>query len=69
MKLLVIAAIKFYQKVISPIIPKSCRFYPTCSEYSVQAVQKYGVLKGLCKAAGRISRCHPFNPGGYDPVK
>jgi len=49
--------------------PRTCRFYPTCSEYAVQAVQKYGVVKGLFKAIARILRCHPFNPGGYDPVQ
>ncbi len=49
--------------------PNSCRFYPTCSEYALQAVVRYGVVKGFFKAAGRIMRCHPFNPGGYDPVK
>ncbi len=49
--------------------PKSCRFYPTCSEYALQAVDKYGVIKGTLKALARIVRCHPFNPGGYDPVK
>ncbi|PKM47382.1 MAG: membrane protein insertion efficiency factor YidD [Firmicutes bacterium HGW-Firmicutes-8] len=69
MKSLVIAVIQFYRKVISPLKPSACRFYPTCSEYAVQAVQKYGVIRGVIKALGRILRCHPFNPGGFDPVQ
>jgi len=69
MRKLLILVIKFYQKVLSPMKPKSCRFYPTCSEYALQAVDKYGVIKGTLKALARIVRCHPFNPGGYDPVK
>lgn len=60
--------IRFYQKYISPLKPPSCRFYPTCSEYSVQALQKYGFIRGSWKALVRISKCHPFHPGGYDPV-
>ncbi|HMA60986.1 MAG TPA: membrane protein insertion efficiency factor YidD [Halanaerobiales bacterium] len=69
MKQLVLWFIKVYQKVISPWTPKTCRFYPTCSEYSYQAVKKYGALKGGYKSIKRISKCHPFNPGGYDPLK
>lgn len=68
MKYLFIYLIKFYQKFISPYTPPSCRFYPTCSEYSVQALQKYGVVKGGAKAAWRVLRCNPFNKGGYDPL-
>ncbi|MHB9095232.1 MAG: membrane protein insertion efficiency factor YidD [Eubacteriales bacterium] len=68
MKKLIVKTIRVYQKVVSPLKPSSCRFYPTCSEYAIQAVEKYGVVKGLLKAMGRILRCHPFNPGGYDPV-
>lgn len=63
-----ISLIKFYQVAISPLKPASCRFYPTCSEYAVQAVAKYGALKGAWLALRRVGRCHPFNPGGYDPV-
>ncbi len=66
---LAILAIKFYQKFISPGIPHTCRFYPTCSEYSIQAISKYGILKGGILSIWRIIRCNPFNPGGYDPVK
>jgi hypothetical protein len=61
--------LKFYKKNISPALPKSCRFYPTCSEYAFDAINKYGVLKGSIKAIYRILRCNPFNKGGYDPVK
>ncbi|WP_418791245.1 membrane protein insertion efficiency factor YidD [Phosphitispora sp. TUW77] len=69
MRKLVIWLIRFYQKVLSPMIPSNCRFYPTCSEYALQSVVKYGVIKGTLKSLLRILRCHPFNPGGYDPVK
>ncbi|MBN1994566.1 MAG: membrane protein insertion efficiency factor YidD [Anaerolineae bacterium] len=68
MKQLVLALIRFYQKFISPALPPSCRFYPTCSHYGYQAIAKYGLIKGGWLAAKRIARCHPFNPGGYDPV-
>jgi putative membrane protein insertion efficiency factor len=61
--------IRFYQKIISPALPdNTCRFYPTCSQYGFQAVQKYGAIKGAFMAIYRILRCNPFNPGGYDPV-
>lgn len=58
----------FYQRFISPLKPPSCRFYPTCSEYAVQAIKKFGILKGTGKAIIRVSKCHPFHRGGYDPV-
>ncbi|MGA7836399.1 MAG: membrane protein insertion efficiency factor YidD [Ignavibacteriaceae bacterium] len=61
--------IKMYQKLISPLFPPSCRFYPTCSEYAVQAFTKYGFFKGIVKSVWRILRCNPFNKGGYDPVE
>lgn len=61
-------AIRFYQRSISPLFPPTCRYYPTCSEYAVIALQKYGVIKGGWLATKRICRCHPFHPGGYDPV-
>jgi hypothetical protein len=60
--------IKIYQLVLSPVIGPACRFYPSCSEYAIEAVTKYGALKGGYLAARRILRCHPFNPGGIDPV-
>jgi uncharacterized protein len=68
MKYLFIYCIKAYQLIISPLLPSSCRFYPTCSEYSVQAFQAYGVFRGLWMTLVRILKCHPFHPGGYDPV-
>jgi hypothetical protein len=64
-----VAVIVFYQRFISPLMPPSCRFYPTCSSYARQAIEKYGVLKGGLMSLRRISRCHPFHPGGYDPVE
>ena len=60
--------IRIYQKIISPLFPPSCRFYPTCSEYAIQALTKYGIIKGTIKSVWRILRCNPFNKGGYDPV-
>jgi len=69
MQHVLIYLIKLYQKIISPLFPPSCRFYPTCSEYAVQAVTKYGALKGGAKAIWRILRCNPFNKGGIDPVE
>jgi putative membrane protein insertion efficiency factor len=68
MKNILILMIKFYRCFISPLKPPSCRFFPTCSEYAILAIEKYGVLRGGVKAVRRILRCHPFNPGGYDPV-
>lgn len=68
MKKILISLIRFYQKFVSPLKPPSCRFYPTCSEYSIQALSKYGVFKGVWKSIVRISKCHPFHPGGHDPV-
>ncbi len=66
---LILVLIRFYQKIISPALPgNTCRFYPTCSHYGFQAVQKYGAVKGTFMAIYRIIRCNPFNPGGYDPV-
>ncbi|MFI5358685.1 MAG: membrane protein insertion efficiency factor YidD [Halanaerobiales bacterium] len=69
MKLVFIFLIRFYQKFISPLFPGSCRFYPTCSAYSIQAIEKYGVIKGTYLSIKRIIRCNPMNPGGYDPVE
>ncbi|MCA9869922.1 MAG: membrane protein insertion efficiency factor YidD [Caldilineae bacterium] len=68
MKKVVIALIRFYQRYISPALASNCRFQPTCSHYTLEAVERYGALKGLWLGARRISRCHPLNPGGYDPV-
>ncbi|MBI9103554.1 MAG: membrane protein insertion efficiency factor YidD [Spirochaetales bacterium] len=66
--LILIGIIKFYRIFISPLLPRSCRYYPTCSAYALQAIQKYGPAKGSLLAAKRIGRCHPFHSGGYDPL-
>jgi hypothetical protein len=68
MKKLLVIIIKGYQKIISPVLPPSCRFYPTCSEYGIQAVTRYGAIKGGIKTIWRIIRCNPFTKGGYDPL-
>ncbi|MCK8824529.1 membrane protein insertion efficiency factor YidD [Fuchsiella alkaliacetigena] len=61
--------IKLYQKIISPWQPGKCRFYPTCSNYALSAINKYGFFKGSLMSIRRILSCHPFNSGGYDPVE
>jgi putative membrane protein insertion efficiency factor len=68
LKSLFLGLIWLYRKIISPHTPQSCRFYPSCSCYSRDAIKRYGPFKGVALAAKRISRCHPRNPGGYDPV-
>jgi len=67
-KVLFVFLIKIYQRTLSRVMPSSCRFYPSCSEYGVQAIQKYGIFKGGWLTIKRIGRCQPFHPGGYDPV-
>ena len=62
------APIRFYQRFISPAFPRRCKYHPTCSDYAVQAIQRYGILKGTALAAWRLLRCNPFSHGGYDPV-
>ncbi len=64
-----IAAIRLYQRFISPALPRSCRYHPTCSQYAVDAVRGYGVGRGTVLAAWRVLRCNPFSYGGYDPVE
>ena len=64
-----VGAIVFYQLCISPFLPPSCRFYPTCSDYCRKAIGRYGLLKGGWLGMKRLVRCHPLNPGGYDPVR
>lgn len=68
MKVLLIGLIQSYRVLISPLLPPACRFQPTCSQYAIEAIARFGVLKGGWLATHRICRCHPFNPGGYDPV-
>jgi putative membrane protein insertion efficiency factor len=64
---LLVLPVRFYQACLRPVLPTVCRFYPSCSDYFILAVQKYGPLRGACKGVGRICRCHPWSPGGYDP--
>ena len=66
---LFIYLVKFYQRYISPLKGPTCRFYPTCSQYSIEAIQKYGALKGIYLTIRRLLKCHPFHEGGYDPLK
>jgi len=68
MKKLLLGSIKFYQKWISPVTPPTCRFYPTCSHYGIEAIQTHGALKGSYLTTKRILKCHPFHPGGIDLV-
>jgi putative membrane protein insertion efficiency factor len=69
MRQFVVLMVRVYQMVLAPLLPpNTCRFFPTCSQYAIDAVQKYGVLEGCWKAVKRIGRCHPFHPGGYDPA-
>ena len=69
MKVVLILFIRAYRQLISPLLPPSCRFTPTCSEYAMQAIEKYGALRGFYLAVRRLLRCHPFHSGGYDPVR
>jgi putative membrane protein insertion efficiency factor len=64
----VLAALRFYKARVSPLLPPSCRYTPTCSEYAYQAVERHGVVRGSWLAAKRVARCHPLAKGGYDPV-
>lgn len=68
LKRALLGAIRFYRRNISPLFPPCCRFVPTCSQYALEAVEKYGAIKGGYLAVRRILKCHPFHPGGYDPV-
>lgn len=68
MKRLLLSLIRFYRRWISPALPPACRFYPSCSEYAYQAIEKYGARRGGWMGLRRLSRCHPWHPGGFDPV-
>ena len=68
MKPVILAIIKCYRYCISPMLPRSCRFYPSCSEYAAEAVTDFGALRGSWLAMRRLAKCHPFHPGGVDPV-
>ena len=68
MKQVVLAAVRFYRAAISPALPVSCRYLPTCSAYCLEAVERHGVARGAWLTVRRIARCHPFHAGGYDPV-
>lgn len=69
MKKMALFAIRIYRAAISPLLGPNCRFAPTCSEYSMEAVEKYGVLSGAWFSLKRFAKCHPFHPGGFDPLK
>jgi putative membrane protein insertion efficiency factor len=67
-RFVLLSLIRAYQLLMSPLKVSSCRFYPTCSQYMYEAIQQYGTLRGAVMGVKRLARCHPFNPGGYDPV-
>lgn len=69
MQKVVITLLEGYKLLISPLLPSACRYYPTCSEYMLEAVSRYGALRGLWMGVKRLGRCHPFHEGGYDPVR
>jgi len=68
MKRLALKLIRFYQLALSPVMLPSCRFTPTCSQYTYEAISEFGLVKGVWLGVRRLARCHPFHPGGYDPV-
>jgi len=68
MRALALVPLRFYKRFVSPLLPPMCRFDPTCSIYMMQAIEKHGTLRGVWLGMRRLARCHPFNPGGWDPV-
>ena len=68
MRYVLVFGIRAYQMVLSPLLPAACRYFPSCSQYAIEAIEKHGAMRGSWLAARRIARCHPFRPGGYDPV-
>ena len=69
MRIILVSLLKFYKAAVSPWLPPSCRFVPTCSEYACEAIERHGALRGSAMGLRRLLRCHPFHSGGYDPVK
>jgi putative membrane protein insertion efficiency factor len=69
LKLVFTSLLRFYKAAVSPLLPPACRFVPTCSEYALEAIERYGALRGGWMGLRRLLRCHPFHPGGFDPVK
>ena len=69
MRALTLTILRIYKRWISPILPSACRFYPTCSEYMIQAVEAHGVARGVWMGVRRLAKCHPFHAGGFDPVR
>ncbi len=68
-RMILTAPIRFYRRFISPLLPPACRFYPTCSQYALEALERYGMFKGSWLILKRLSKCHPYHPGGFDPLK
>jgi putative membrane protein insertion efficiency factor len=68
MRTVLIAAVRGYQMILSPLLPAACRYYPSCSAYAIEALERHGALRGSWLAIRRIARCNPFRPGGFDPV-
>jgi hypothetical protein len=69
MKSFALGGIRLYQRTLSPLLGPTCRFYPSCSQYAYEAIDRYGMIRGGWMAIRRLSRCHPFHPGGFDPVR
>ena len=69
MRKLIVAILRLYKLIVSPMLPSACRYYPSCSEYMRQAVEKYGPARGVWMGLKRVARCHPFHGGGLDPVR